>query len=144
MATWLDDGFSRILELRFLKVRIRISLSNCWTQTSFVFLDFLFVLHNSTPSTHLMAVFTIYHTGGQNSSRGLIGQFGIHSGTCIKRSVVKFPNIFPLKHYHIHHFSAVVLIKRLLSSLTESYRPVQVVWYGHLERNHSNKKTNSL
>ena len=58
-----QDGFSRISELRFQKVMITISLRNCWTWASFVCLDFLFVLHNSTPSTHLMAVFTIYHTG---------------------------------------------------------------------------------
>ena len=49
-------GFSNILELRFQKVKIRIFLSNCWTWTYF-FLDFLFVLHNCTPSTHLTAVF---------------------------------------------------------------------------------------
>ena len=49
-------GFSKILELRFQKVKIRIFLSNCWTWTSF-FLDFLFGLHNCTPSSHLRAVF---------------------------------------------------------------------------------------
>ena len=49
-------GFSNILELRFQKGKIRIFLSNCWTWTYF-FLDFLFVLHNSTPSSHLTAVF---------------------------------------------------------------------------------------
>ena len=39
---------------RILKnLKVRIFLSNCWTWTSFVFLDFLFVLDNSTPSTHL-------------------------------------------------------------------------------------------
>ena len=75
---------------------------------------------------------------------GLIGLFGMNSRTCIKRSVIKFLNFFPLMLCHFHHFSAVVSIKRLWSSLTESHRPVRVVWYGYLGRNHSNKTTNSL
>ena len=133
MAMWLEDGFSWILELRFQKVTTRISLSNCWTLTSFVFLDFLFVLHNSTPSTHLRAVFyNIPHRRMELFLRGLIGYLGIHSRTCIKRSVVKFAIFFPLMHFHFHHFSAVVSIKRLWLSLTESHQPVRVVWNGHL------------
>ena len=75
---------------------------------------------------------------------GLIGLFGMNSRTCIKRSVIKFLNFFPLMLCQFHHFSAVVSIKRLWSSLTESYWPVQVVWYGYLGRNLSNKMTNSL
>ena len=78
-------GFSNILEVRFQKVKIRIFLSNCWTWTYF-FLDFfscfIIVLHLPTLQQFLI----IYHTGGQSSQCGLIGSFGIHSRTCIKRS----------------------------------------------------------
>ena len=91
VVSWVasQDGFSRILELRFQKVIAGLRLLS----SSQIFSScFITLLHLPT----LERSFIIYHTGEWSSLRGLIGYFGIHSRTCIKRSVVKFAIFFLL------------------------------------------------
>ena len=91
VVSWVasQDGFSRILELRFQKVIAGLRLLS----SSQIFSScFITLLHLPT----LQQFFSICHTGEQSSSRELIGKFGINSRTCINRSVVKVPIFFLL------------------------------------------------